>query len=1076
MASRTGKRPLEPRSRGDSPPNKRNRPHEPRSALTDKARSFAITASASTPLPPRVAKPVIKIPSPPPSRKTSCTSLSTNTPAGSKGTLDRKPADSLYTKRPQEKPGRTDQASRHDAPTRSPTYLGSGPPTPTHHNAPSAPSMLPAESSSHANPTPRPDNPASDRTPITMQSLRKLRDKRLAIAAQASPSEVSAPPANQVEVKLEAQQLEIRQLKKVRDELSSRLKNLETVFQNSNRLTNFTEQQEWSSKALQPILTRLDVLEKSLLLPKDKPSQKEKDALVPVENRLAAVEVALSSVQERLEQIKPPSSQTNASLAEAANNAVAKIMASENELPTFINNRMKKLVADQVSENAVDIKTSIRREMAEMEAQLGKRITDEHQLLQNTLDKLKDVDDLAATVRSIPQQLLIIRNSISGIQSTSDMARYKIKNIEQDVQVFQHHPRIIEDLKAELEKCSHFCKGLARRDLPRLEDFEENTSRRLKKLEESILDRARPDDTDGTTLSWSAKQHTAIRPVDVSNLATRIDDLERASPGISSSSVNSLAQNVEQLAKDFLSFQIAQKESRSLETKLVDVNNRLESVEQVSQKFEALKEHIVLDESLQASLAALDQRVSEELRVVRGESRDLETKLADVNNRLEGVEQVSQGFGALKEHIVLDEPLKASLAGLDQRISGELRAVREDSNATLAAMDQRVSEKLDVSRAEVDAKLAEIQLLQSSTLSGAVPARAENADLSVMAITRALEDQVKTLQTEVDSLSDDFNETGQKLHEHSTAIAVMKNQVPELFQQQFEPFRSKVEEQLGIVNGKLGAHANDIDSLKNVMSLLQTKTLSNTQALATKADADAVGTRTDSIMFAIKDLEHRYQNISTDEMYQKMVHWFVQMYPTSATLLRDTTQLQQDVNQLKSYCNDLLWVRKRSEVLVDLCQNAGQLQALARSAPQLQALCRQNSPQVQDRVQQALVEVEQRLKIDIDELKKVKNSLEPQMSQIAMQVADMKMSTYQHRRDFDTIKDTLIEPNKDFFGLFGTALAVLAQVQQVVETLNKSIPGSQLTLDWECYLPALVEQSKTNTNSGISAERGNSNR
>lgn len=929
--------------------------------------------------------------------------------------------------------------------------------------------MLPVESSSHANPTPRPDNPVNDRKPITMQSLRKLRDKRQAIVAQVSPSELSASSVTQVEFKLEAQQLEINQLKKEREELNSRLRNVEAVFQNSNCLTNFTEQQEYSSEALQPILTRLDVLEKSLLV------TKEKDSLEPVENRLAAAEVGLSSLQKRLEQIDPLSNQANASLATAASNAVTKIFASENGVPTFINDRLKTLVADKVSENAADIKTSIRREMTEMETQLSKRIMDERRLLQSTSDKVRDMKDLSATLKGIPQQLQGIRNTVSKIQSTSDATQHKVKDIEEDIQAFQHHPRIIEDLKTELDKCANFCKGLARRDLPRLEDSEENTSRRLKKLEESILDHARPDDTDGTTLSRSMRQHTVIRPVDVSSLATRIDNLERPSPGISSSSVNSLAQNVEQLAKDFLSFQTAQKESRSLETKLADVNNRLESVEQVSQKFEALKEDIVLDESLKASLAGLDQRVLEELRVVRVESRSLEIKLADVNSRLESVEQVSQGFETLKEHIVLDESLTASLAGLDQRVSEELRVVREDSDAKLAGLDQHVSEKLSVVQAKLDAKLANIQLLQSSTLSETAPAKAENDDLSVMTIMRALEDQVKILQTEVDSLSDDFNETGQKLHEHSTAIAIMKNQVPELFRQQFDPFKSKVEEQLGTIHGKLSAHTNDIDSLKNVMSLLQTKTLSNTQALATKADADAVGTRTDSILFALKDLEHRYQNISTDEMYQKMVHWFVQMYPTSATLLRDTVRLQQDVNQIKSYCNDISWVRRRSEVLVDLCQNAGQLQVLAKSAPQLQALCRQHSPQVQDKVQQALVEVEHRLKIDINELKMMKNSLEPQMSQIARQIADMQMSAYQHRRDFDTIKDTLIEPNRDFFGLFGTALAVLAQVQQVVENLNKSIPGSSLTLDWECYLPALVEQSKANTNSGISAENGMGN-
>jgi chromosome segregation ATPase len=943
--------------------------------------------------------------------------------------------------RPQDKPSRSDPVSRHDAPIRSPNRVGSGASTPTHQSAPPAPSMLPVESRSQANAGPRRDNPVNGNPPMSLQSLRNLRDRRRAIVAQINPSEASASSTTtQIEVKLKAQQLEITQLRRERDELHSRLKNMESSFQNFSRLADGAEQQKQqdSSKALQPILARLDALEKPSLASQVQSLQKEIAALKPVEDRLAAVEVTLPGFQKDLDQMKPALKQLETSQAETASDTAAKISTLEIDMgkckrsqesqqkeTTTLNtwkasqsnaiteDTVKKLVMEKVRENTENTKASTRREMSEVEARLSKRISSEQLSLRGALDKLKDVqkdvEALTTTVTNIPSQLTDIRNKFVGLQSTCDKTRIKVSRIEKDFGKDLHvFDKDLGKFERDLEKYVVSCR-----------------------------------ETGG--------------PVDVSFLATRVDDLERAergSPGISSSSVNTLAQNVELLAKDFLSFQIAQKESKSLESKVANMDQRLENIERVSQDFETLKKRIVLDKSLEDNLTKLDQRISEEVRILR--------------------------------------------------------------------MD-------------LDSKFADIQIHQSRVASEVVPPERDNDSSSVAAMTRALEAQIKDIQTEIDSLSDEFNEAGQKIHEHSTTIAVIQNQVPELFRQQFDPFKSTVQEQLETIDAKLGALA-----LKKDVSLLKLEMMASIQTLATKPDIQDVEKKMDGMLFALKDLEHRYQNISTDEIYQKMVHWFVQMYPTSAMLLRDTAQLQQDVSQLKVNCNELLWVRKRSEVLRGICQNAGQLETLARNASHLQnlannvsqilALTQQHSPPSQNKVEQACsnaemaltriqqvgrevheqakmlsalqsqlhtevdqrasmvqelrtihsnnhekrIEVEQRIKMDINELKLMNSSLEPQVSQIAEQVADVQMSAYQHRRDFDAMRDTLIEPNRDFFGLFGTVLSVLAQLQQIVESLNKNQPGAPMKLDWEYYLPALVEQSTADSSSSNDKEKGKS--
>ncbi|EOA86061.1 hypothetical protein ACJQWK_01386 [Exserohilum turcicum] len=606
--------------------------------------------------------------------------------------------------------------------------------------------------------------------------------------------------------------------------------------------------------------------------------------------------------------------------------------------------------------------------------------------------------------------------------------------------------------------------------------------------------------------------------------------------------------------------------------------------------------------------SSLELQEKSRLNPVQDRLSAIEAALLDMLQDIDRIGQSQSTTGS--EALVKMSALENDIAVLNKWRLSQPKAITEDMIRKFATEeigkteDVRAVIRREITEAEerLDQRIATLQQPLHDAWDGpkdmeSATATIREEDLRTVAGLRALEDQIKDIQTNLGALSDDLNETDQKVHEHSTVIGVIQNQVPELFRQQFVPFKSAAEERLQTINNKLDTHADEIailrwhtkqlqaksqpdslghkgqsqlDSLaadaatlKANMAALQSETAAKIHAISEKAaDAQTMEKQVDSIMFALRDLEHRYQNISTDEIHQKMVHWFTQTYPTSEALVKDTAQIQRDITALKKFCNRISWVPSRTESLNELCQHAKQLKTLAISALDLQQLAQistklqlvvqSSSQEIQVQVQCALlnakmamtkaqdisgkldenyrvlhalqntvsenlnlhqssfakadalialqnrtkdleshireiqaerlagvqelrtilsthhekrVEIEQRIKNDIHELKALRSSLVPQVSRIAEQVDDVQVAAYEHRQDFDSIKNTLIEPNRDFFGLFGTILTVLAQLQQAVEGMNQNLSVAPLKLDWQYYLPALVEPPGENAGS-----------
>lgn len=772
--------------------------------------------------------------------------------------------------------------------------------------------------------------------------------------------------------------MDMLQLKKERDELKETVKTMQNSLESLTVLVHEQGRQLDFPKLQQPILTRLNALEQSPLASQLQDLQKELQVLKPVQNQLTALEVALPNVQRDLEYLKSVVDQLHANQAETASSTSAKILALEND-----SIESKRLQESQTSEIAM-LKT--------WKTSQHKTITDDLTKLAMSKAMEKTEEVKAWTRREITEVETRLDQCISRQEQSVQNASSKVNDVGSLAATIQGFPQQLSDICDRLDKTEldiHTTNSTVSAIEQDFQEFRGHTGR-IKELEDKIVkceNFCREVDQNDLPILEEAKEDTRRR---LRRLEERLRGQNRPT----------------EKAYGETERTILQTPARGQSTAGPVGLERAEQGSELGQSSTPI--------GLSASVTTLTQNVGElaemfnSFRHAQKESRNLESRLVALEQRLDRVEEATPRLEAPEDHAVLDQPSEATLAGLEQRILSEIHTVRTD----------------------LDSKITNIQLHRSSVPSNAASAEGEDNNQAMRASMMALEAHIKDVQNELDLLSGDFNEAGQKIHEHSATIAVIKDQVPEIFRQQFDPFRSTVEERFGTVNARLDSHTSVLDGLKEKLVELYT---ASSQALTTKADLQAMTNQVSSIAFALRDLEHRYQNISTEEIHQKMVHWFVQMYPTSSALLRDTAQLQIDANQLKSFCNEIAWVRKHSVALRGLSQHAAQLQMIAQ----------QHSPQYREKIEQVIYDV----------------------SQIKAQITYIQEAADQHRRVFDTMNNTLIEPNRDFFGLFGTVLAVLAQLQQVVESLNQNLPGPPLKLHWECFLPSLVERSKTSASS-----------
>lgn len=375
------------------------------------------------------------------------------------------------------------------------------------------------------------------------------------------------------------------------------------------------------------------------------------------------------------------------------------------------------------------------------------------------------------------------------------------------------------------------------------------------------------------------------------------------------------------------------------------------------------------------------------------------------------------------------------------------------------------------------------------------------------------------------TLGGDLEATELTTHEHADSIRSLQEDVPALFKEKLDPFKQAVEQRLETLDRKLGVHSGEVERLsglakaqqaqlvtatrdlhdlkegnKRLQSTMATQdaaVLEVTQQLGLKADVITTDNKMDVIRAALRVLQDQYNNITTDELHQRMVHWFVSTYPTAQNLLQDISSLQQDVERIKplqsgtqlrvthTSIDARTALAKNEELGSKLDQQGKQIEKFQSAISKTEALRLGQEEQAKqiESVQAALSGLQSSMHSLNTNSPFAKaeaiNALEQAVNDLGVRVDHVAFSQGalgQLRGDIDTLKKKYIEPNKDLFDSYSCILVSVAQLQFIVEAMNKKLPGAlEFTFKYDLNALALpqpqVEEQETQNGSGSSKEK-----
>lgn len=419
------------------------------------------------------------------------------------------------------------------------------------------------------------------------------------------------------------------------------------------------------------------------------------------------------------------------------------------------------------------------------------------------------------------------------------------------------------------------------------------------------------------------------------------------------------------------------------------------------------------------------------------------------------INKLDNEVGVLRESLV-----KAS------KLTFWLNETCEQNTTNLTALDQRTQKVEDLSTriAQLESGLpaVETQVAAFESRLAAIESRASAApDTQIHSPEGARQTQeIDDLWGNVERVNAQVNTIEERVQENSNAITVLRDRVPELFRNKFDALQQSVDQQQQGVNGTLEAQDTIIADLgKSVTSLQRDLTLLNQgiathnqeikqigDQLASKADNTSTNKQMDTFRLTIRSLSDQYNDITTEDLHQRMVYWFLQMFPSNATqMLQQYASLKEDVAELKARIElearntQIAWIQDHSQDLAMILEKAPQIQALGNSRDDVQA----NKHKAE--VEEALTEAKTTGDANSKHIK------------------DMQQTLAQVQTNLATLTTTYIEGNEKFLPYLGAAFAVITQLQQITESLNVYMKKPQGHIHWCLDFNALVEAKELET-------------
>lgn len=852
-----------------------------------------------------------------------------------------------------------------------------------------------------------PKPPHSKLDPMARMKVIRQRHDQKQMRGQMKDATQGDSPSNSTEnilrAQLDQQSLQITELKKDRDATSVRLKAIEDYMAGSKPDVEIEEK----IAVVSARLNKLEVEMKAQTPPNDDFAKLQSDVaqLLTWKTSRTDIDGVLCATRNHVcSEVKALEARFENRMS-TEHDTIKKLSSMANSLDTFRKDMLKQdlLSRTQDLSSRSDMSTVSNGHMPENSYHDDKYAKRD---LSKQVDNLsKDVDDLNATVNGLAKRTTDAEDNWDRMHRKLDRAESGLSICEHKVETLEEHKKKSEQELADIVE----------------QLVEQKMATKLKQLSSVELDMGlRLDKLQQETATLCGRLSACATSSNVVLLETRIKAVEESVTTV---------QSVEHQTKLLSEGRI------ELERRLSDVQESLAALES-------------------AYVSRFTTKPADAIKT--GRAVNSISDLADVSI---GNHDLKDGLYNLKREVDQHrEVLKVLYADLEQteRDVHDLKALRSLQEIIPKICKADFEKTFDPFRQQVDSALN-----NHNTMFQALQSQVGHSERPVDPLQNDAIHELRTLlQQQVDATDQRIKDLALKvdkpadLSQHQELLQIRTNLEQELATQ-----GQKIAD-LALKMEKPATSMQNLDSAQlrqdlqgEMMGLGQTVT-GLQQELATqghkiqelmhqldlKADIADVIQNMNRYTHSFKALQDRYDNIYTEELHMKMVHWFLQQFPNNTASLMD---------KMKTMCSDVAELKQVSRKLSQLdvaklvaytphldsfADARGHLQHLLHDHAATQEALRIANEALASATESASLVAQQQ-----DSIQSSTKKLEDDLSKMTMRVKDIQSSSESTKEELGRIMDRYIDPNKEFFMMLIPAIVAVGQLQTIIRKINQYI-------------------------------------
>ncbi|KAH9882948.1 hypothetical protein J1614_000314 [Plenodomus biglobosus] len=509
-------------------------------------------------------------------------------------------------------------------------------------------------------------------------------------------------------------------------------------------------------------------------------------------------------------------------------------------------------------------------------------------------------------------------------------------------------------------------------------------------------------------------------------------------------------------------------------------NSIIDRIDKAEVKMESLLREV--EDADRLAQERISQDIDDKFKALR-ESRalaeDLESTVIQIMDRLQ--QQPKQPLGKLVSLDTQDKP--------NEKIATDMPPSQEQFHTDIAAIDTELHTQLpeDGLMASMQVQLDSFDKILEKLEKDAFD-KADRISVLEESVPRQFNEKFDPLQQKVQWAIGQIDETKKAHTEISTAMHTLQ-----------ESARSIGSSPVNAANAA-AAHKQDFERLQSSILYEKTKqdqAISDLKSrLATKAEADAMIKQMDSFRLTLRNLQDQYANITSDDVHQKMVHWFLQMYPSnSASMVQQVASIKQDVSLVQSRLHELQALLNKERRVENSPEDSKRIEdahniADAAVATAKEVLSKvdaqneqiQNARSIADAAVATANKAFSKVDAQIDSLHKglpkilqdMASASSPFVTNSAMDALNHSFRKVESQMEKDTqlmqqlmaglaefheVNLSLIQPNKVFLPKLGEMYIAIAQLQDVLESVNENSSAKEpVHFKWTFDLTKYMEE------------------